>query len=160
MPVAPSSAAELRIPIVQGVDVISAQIKIRRFARDAGFDPRDQWRIAIAVSEAATNILKFGERGEIIVRFVVTGDGDPFLEFVAHDEGQGFTSVEEALRDRFTEGVDLDREPYPYRGRGLGLGLGAIARMMDVLEIGRGEDQGAVVCARKWLRRSPSATRR
>ncbi len=150
MPGASSSAADLTIEICSDLDVITSQIKSRRFAGSVGFQKRAQWEVAIAVSEAATNILKHGVRGQIRLAFYIANP--PYLEFVARDEGAGFTSIERALEDRVSEGVDLRREHRPGH-RGLGLGLGAISRMMDDVELGTGPNGGAIVRARKRLRR-------
>ncbi len=150
MPGASSSAADLTIEISRDLDVITAQIKSRRFAGSVGFQKRAQWEVAIAVSEAATNILKHGVRGRIRLAFYIANP--PYLELVASDEGEGFTSIERALKDRVSEGFDLRDNPRPGH-RGLGLGLGAISRMMDEVELGSGPDGGAVVRARKRLRR-------
>ena len=148
MPVAASSAAELRIPIVQGVDVISAQIKIRRFARDAGFDPRDQWRIAIAVSEAATNMVKYAGGGVIILR-ALSGPRVG-VEFEARDQGAGIPSLERALQDHVSDDLHWSERADPRSARGLGLGLGAIHRLMDEVEIDAKPGQCTSIRGRKW----------
>lgn len=150
MPGASSSAADLTIEITRDLDVITAQIKTRRFAGAVGFPKHAQWELAIAVSEAATNILKYGVRGSIYLAFYI--DNPPFLEFVARDEGAGFESVGFALQDRVSDGVDLRVAPRPGH-RGLGLGLGAITRLMDDVEIASAPTGGAIVRARKRMRR-------
>ena len=57
MPGASSSAADLTIEISRDLDVITAQIKSRRFAGSVGFQKHAQWEIAIAVSEASRSLV-------------------------------------------------------------------------------------------------------
>ena len=125
-------------------DVSCAQSRARRFAADSGFSVRGQWELALAVSEAATNIVKYGVRGTILLR----RDWD-VVEMVATDSGPGFTDVVACLRDGISEGRDRSSAISLAGFRGLGLGLGAVARLTDELVISNLESGGALVRARK-----------
>lgn len=152
-----SSAAEETINIERPTDAAYLQMRARAFAAAAGFGIRDQWSIAIAASEAATNIVKFGLPGAVTFRMV---DGPPRrLELEANDRGPGFVDVEKALRDGVSEGREpTEIEITPSR-RGLGFGLGAISRLMDGLVIRPRPGGGTIVLSHKLVP-APQAARR
>jgi serine/threonine-protein kinase RsbT len=152
MPPAWSYAAEEAIAIRRDADVALVQARARAFAREVGLGVRAQWAVAIAASELATNVLKFGAPGQLTLRVCLVPP--PALEIEAVDCGPGFTDTERALRDGVSEGIDraaLDALP-PAR-RGLGLGLGAVRRMTDELTIRAGAGGGSIVTARLHLAR-------
>src|ERR1700683_3506533 len=79
-------------------------------ARGTGFSETDAGRVAIAVTEAAANVMKHGEGGEIILRPIPAG-----IEMLAIDKGPGIANLPDAMQDgRSTAGT-------------AGIGLGAIA---------------------------------
>jgi len=87
-------------------------------ASAAGFDENDAGKVAIAVTEAASNVLKHAGGGEILLRPLDGG-----VEVLALDKGQGIANMAEAMRDGgSTAGTN-------------GIGLGAIARMASVFDI-------------------------
>ena len=55
------------MPVTRDADVVTARQKGREIAARAGFSPTDLTLIATAISEIARNIVKFAERGEIVV---------------------------------------------------------------------------------------------
>jgi anti-sigma regulatory factor (Ser/Thr protein kinase) len=139
--------APLTVPVACEADVVLCQQKARAFAAALGFDSRAQWEVAIAVSEAVTNIFKYVGRGWLHLRPVA---GDPAgLEFEAIDQGAGIGDVGCAMRDGISEGRDAVAEGAVPVRRGLGLGLGTIRRLMDSLEIESGA-QGTRLRARRW----------
>ncbi|HFE44138.1 MAG TPA: hypothetical protein ENJ18_01410, partial [Nannocystis exedens] len=110
------------------------------------------WELAIAVSEAATNMIKYGGGGIITLRRVATPR--PHVALEARDRGAGIEQLERALVDNISEGNDA-RESIPASGRrGLGLGLGAIYRLMDEVEINSESGQGTTLHARKWIEKN------
>lgn len=148
MPGAPSSSVEERHAIERESEVVALQVHARAFAAAAGLAKVACWEFAIAVSEAATNMVKYGGGGEVFLR---RGDAPrPFVEFEARDRGRGIDSIDRALIDNVSEGVHA-RDASPRRRRGLGLGLGAIQRLTDEVEIRSETGAGTVIRARKWL---------
>ncbi len=147
-PARPSSI-ELSVSISRACDVILAQSKARSYAALLGFGRRDQWAIAIAVSEAATNILKFAGRGEI--RFGRLEGDSPGIEFQAVDDGPGMAELERGLEDGFSEGRYIDPDDPSFRPRGMGSGLPAIKRLMDAIVVCNREEGGALIIGRKYL---------
>jgi anti-sigma regulatory factor (Ser/Thr protein kinase) len=100
----------------------------RRGANDAAqkgvLDDTDMGRVALIVTEAATNILKHAQHGELLVR-ALPADGTGALadgvEIIAVDKGPGMQDVRHAFHDgRSTAGSP-------------GTGLGAINRLSDEL---------------------------
>ncbi len=140
---------ELTINISTQADIVFAQNKAKAFAAELGFSKKDQWNVAIAMSEAATNIIKFAKRGVIIFRAL--NEERAGLEFEALDEGPGISDIESALQDGFSEGRDLSKDEILCKRKGIGSGLPAITRLMDSLVISRRKNGGARLLAKKYL---------
>ncbi len=144
-----SSPASAVIPINRDPDIARCQVRVRAFAKQAGFDERGAWELTIAVSEAATNMLKYAGGGEVVL--TVDHTNKSCVAFEARDRGDGIPKLEYAMQDQVSEGSNLRETADPRNRRGLGLGLGAISRMVDELEIEDREGGGTVVRGRKWL---------
>lgn len=151
MPPAWSYAADEAIALTGELDVPYVQSRARAFAREIGLAVRAQWAVAIAASELATNVVKFGLPGTLTLR---ARPGPPaFLEIEAADRGPGFADVERALRDGVSEGLDLTTlDALPRSRRGLGTGLGAVRRLTDELSVHPRTGGGTLVTARIHLR--------
>jgi len=102
-------------------------------ATDAGLDEARSGRLAIVVTELATNIVKHGGGGELLVRRL---DGGPGIELMALDQGPGMRSVAESLRD----GHSTAGSP--------GTGLGAVARLSDWYQVYSAPGVGTAIVAR------------
>lgn len=111
----------------------------RRFAMKLAealqFGESDIGRVALAVTEAATNIVQHARRGEILLRPFAL-DAPASLEVLALDKGPGMANVAEALRDGFSTGGSS------------GHGLGAIARLSTCFEITSAPGKGTALLAR------------
>lgn len=120
------------------------QAEVRRFVHERFASSALEWSVAIAVSEAATNIQKFAHRG----RITLTREPDAIC-FVAEDDGPGFdaSEVEERIAALPPGTTLLPREG----NRGLGSGLAAIRRLMGELRVERRAEGGARVMARRKL---------
>ena len=92
-------------PFVVGVadpsGVADARRRATTLAASLGFDATDVGRVAIVVTEAATNLVKHATGGEILGRAVET-DESATLEILALDRGPGIERVDAALRDGFS----------------------------------------------------------
>jgi serine/threonine-protein kinase RsbT len=62
-----------KIPINTEADIVVARQTARDLARELGFGPTDQAKIATAVSELARNIVVYAQKGEIICRMLKSG---------------------------------------------------------------------------------------
>ncbi|MEZ4453854.1 MAG: ATP-binding protein [Nannocystaceae bacterium] len=148
MPDVPSSSPELVLALGRPAEVVSVQIRARKFAAAAGLSTRAQWELAIAVSEAATNMIKYAGGGVIVLRQLDAPRAG--VEFEARDEGAGIASLERAIQDHVSDDVHRSERADPRSARGLGLGLGAIHRLMDEVVIDAGPGRGTSIRGRKW----------
>ncbi|WP_326820874.1 ATP-binding protein [Streptosporangium sp. NBC_01756] len=100
-------------------------------AEERGFDEEDAGRVAVAVSEAASNMVKHAVEGVMLVR--PHPELDSAVEVIAIDRGPGMRDVSRALRDGYsTTGT-------------LGIGLGGIARMTSGYEVHSMPGRGTVL---------------
>ena len=121
MPPVSSSGSEgpwtLTFHVDRATEVAWLQAEVRRFVRRMGLSFKVEWAIAIAISEAATNVQKFAGHGVITL---IRESGA--IMFVAEDEGPGI-DCDTALRDGVSEGIDLATVEPRVGRRGLGTGL-------------------------------------
>lgn len=111
------------------VDVFIARELAAAFADERGFDRYQVSDVETAVSELATNVLKYGERGWASLRINQKG-----FEAVVTDEGPGFDAA-------------------PKSRSGLRVGLSGVKRLMDTIEI-ESRAEGSQITVRKDLRTS------
>jgi len=105
-------------------------------AGELGLDAALQAKIALVVTEAATNILKHGGQGELVVQRAVSEV--PSLEMLALDKGPGMANIAECSRDGFSTGGTR------------GVGLGSMMRASDFFDIYSQPQNGTALIAR-WL---------
>jgi anti-sigma regulatory factor (Ser/Thr protein kinase) len=123
------------IAISDQSQIAAARRSAEAWARDLGFDEMRIGRVAICATEMASNILKHGVHGEVMLtRFAdSTGRG---LEMLAADKGPGIGDVTRSLEDGYsTVGTP-------------GTGLGAIRRQADIFDIYSRPGVGTIVMAR------------
>ena len=100
-------------------DVVIARQRGRTLARAMGFSPSDATLVAAAISELARNIVRYADRGELLI-----GKGDDGMLFVvARDQGPGIADLESAMRPGYST------------SGGLGMGLPGVKRIADSFEI-------------------------
>jgi anti-sigma regulatory factor (Ser/Thr protein kinase) len=100
-----------------------------------GLDAEAVGRLAIVVTEAATNIVRHAHRGMIVLRGLIAG-ATPAIEMLALDKGPGIPEVPRAMRDGYsTSGT-------------AGVGLGAMQRLSQVFEVHSQRKMGTAVLAR------------
>jgi len=107
-------------------------------ARQSALNETDLGRVALIVTEAATNILKHAQHGELLVRELpanAAGTRSDGVEIIAIDKGPGMQDVGLAFRDgRSTAGSP-------------GTGLGAMRRLSEELSVYSQPNLGTVVRA-------------
>ena len=102
-----------------------------------GFAEQPSGRVALIVSELASNLAKHARGGEILIRPLENAADLPGLEILAIDKGPGIADLASSRRDgHSTSGT-------------LGHGLGAIERQSDLFEMFT-QPTGTVVLARVW----------
>ncbi len=111
-----------------------ARRQAERIAVESGLSDDDAARAALITVEAATNIIRHGQAGSILLNPAPPGAA-PAVLIVAADTGPGIADLETALADGHSS------------AGGMGGGLGAIRRMSDWLDIYTRPGRGAVVAA-------------
>jgi len=124
----------VRLLVEEPSQTAGARRQARKMALDLGFGEVEVEKVAIVVTETATNLLKHGGGGEI---FLQIGRGAiPFLEVVALDRGPGFADLSTCSRDGYsTTGT-------------AGHGLGSIDRNSDFSDLYSLPGRGTVLVAR------------
>ena len=130
---------EERVSVERDADVVQARQKGREVAALTGFSATDLTLIATAISEVARNIVKFAERGEVVITSVAA-NGRRGIRVVVRDVGPGIPDPERAMQDGYST----------YHG--LGLGLPGAKRLMDRLDLVSVPGEGTTVTMEKWLR--------
>ncbi|MGK5004628.1 ATP-binding protein [Janthinobacterium sp. LB2P70] len=112
----PDIARQRRFSIGEPSEIAAARRAGNELARHIGFDDVRAGELAIVISEAATNIVKHAQRGEILLRKVLRG-GTSGIEVLAIDSGPGMENVRQHMQDgHSTTGT-------------YGVGLGAMRRL-------------------------------
>lgn len=114
-----------------------ARREITVLARQLGFDEAQTGKIAIIATEAATNLIKHAQGGQILAR-PLEDAGQTGLELLVLDRGPGLANVGQALYD----GYSTSGSP--------GTGLGAMVRLSNVFDIHSLPGKGTVVLAQVW----------
>ncbi|MEU1087965.1 ATP-binding SpoIIE family protein phosphatase [Streptomyces sp. NPDC005576] len=108
-------------------------------ARRLGFDEQRCAEVALAVSEAGTNLARHAVDGSLLLRAVRT-PADAGVECVTIDAGPGMADVTHSLTDGVSSAGTL------------GIGLGAITRLADSVDIHSVPGRGTVLAARFWTK--------
>jgi anti-sigma regulatory factor (Ser/Thr protein kinase) len=103
-------------------------------------------QVALAVTEAASNLHKHARQGAMLLR-ISRDAGQPGIEMVTIDAGPGVRDTSAALRDgHSTSGT-------------LGIGLGAIRRLADFSDLYSVPGHGTALVARFWPESRPGTVR-
>ena len=138
----------LALEIVAEDDRLWAAGRARRFAAELGFSALDQARLAVCVAELASNTAKHAGRG----RIELSEEEAPRrgCRVRAEDEGPGIASVEDALRDGFSEGRWLTPDVPLHERHGLGVGLGALDRFLHDVRLSARPGGGLLIEGVLW----------
>ncbi|HYP52690.1 MAG TPA: histidine kinase dimerization/phospho-acceptor domain-containing protein [Pyrinomonadaceae bacterium] len=131
-------------------DTVKVRDRVRRLARELGFDPTTQIKITTAVSELTRNIHEYARAGAITLALAERGAHGVGLQVTARDDGPG---IDDARLRQIMRGS--------YRSdSGLGIGLAGTRRLMDEFEIETAPGRGTRVTVVKWLPPESSAAAR
>ena len=128
----------VRVPVSRDADVVLARQKGREVAALVGFSATEQTLIATAISEVTRNIVKFADRGEVVISMIAAG-ARRGVSVVARDVGEGIADIEQAMQDGFST----------YDG--FGLGLPGTKRLMDRFDLDSVPGEGTTITMEKWL---------
>jgi len=119
-----------QIPQVRNMAVTMAQF--------LGFNETDSGKVAIVVTELASNLIKHAKEGEIVLQMVENGGAQSGLDIYALDKGPGITDIQKALRDGFSTAGSP------------GTGLGAISRLSSLFDVYALSQNGSILFSRCW----------
>jgi len=131
------SAREQRMRISSEADTIVAVFAVREMAASIGMSTLAGSSLATAISELATNVIKYARRGLVTLRAVRRID-QPGLEVVVQDHGPGIADIALAMTDHVSTGGTL------------GLGLPGTKRLVDEFELTSEVGKGTRVRVVKW----------
>jgi anti-sigma regulatory factor (Ser/Thr protein kinase) len=137
---------QVHLHIRESSGVAEARREVTGLAKAIGFDASGVGRVALVVTEAATNLVKHTPQGQLLAR-AFDRDGVAVIEVLALDQGPGIANVGESLRD----GYSTTGSP--------GTGLGAIKRLSDKFDIYSAPGKGVALLAQLWSRKPPSGNR-
>lgn len=121
------------------LDIVVARTSVRELARQNGFSPINQARIATAVSELSRNIFLHAGTGEVKA-WAIERNGMRGIECQFTDNGPGINDVSLALQEGFSSTGSE------------GMGLPGAKRMMDEFDIDSTIGVGTKITCRKWKR--------
>lgn len=137
LPSGSDSNSATAVTVTEASQVGEARRVTLALARRLNFDESDCGRVALVVTEAANNLVKHANGGELLIHTLEQGAGSG-LEILALDKGPGMADLNRCLRDGFsTAGTP-------------GTGLGAIVRLADGFDIYTNPQSGTAVMARLW----------
>jgi anti-sigma regulatory factor (Ser/Thr protein kinase) len=138
----------LSVPVTEPSAVLAARRAAVACARRLQFDETDMGRVALVATEMATNVLKHGGGGEIVVRNASGANGEPAVEVLALDRGPGMNAAV-----CMTDGYSTTQTP--------GLGLGAVRRASAMFDVYSQPQKGTALVSRviaSGARRSLAST--
>jgi anti-sigma regulatory factor (Ser/Thr protein kinase) len=144
METALNQQAQAVFHIAEASQIAAARRGCNDLAFRLGFDETQAGRVAIVVTEAATNILKHGRDGDIVIR-PLHQDGRDGVEILAIDHGAGIGNINASLVD----GVSTAGSS--------GTGLGAMRRLSAEFDIYSQPGKGTVIYVVLWADGEKSA---
>jgi anti-sigma regulatory factor (Ser/Thr protein kinase) len=138
-----SLSPQLNFTITHASDVAAARRAGQKLADALGFDDTKAGRLAIIITEAATNILKHAGEGTVTIMRTQSGVAMAGVDVVAVDNGPGIGDLEFSLRD----GVSTAGTA--------GTGLGALRRQADEFDVWTRHGRGAAFFMRVWQGATP-----
>jgi anti-sigma regulatory factor (Ser/Thr protein kinase) len=106
-------------------------------AQSLGFDESASGKVALAITEASTNIVKHAGRGSIVLRALIRGHVGG-VEILALDRGPGIKDAAASLRD----GTSTAGSP--------GTGLGSLSRSADEFDLYSHPGRGTALRMAFW----------
>ncbi|WP_413990912.1 ATP-binding protein [Labrys okinawensis] len=133
----------ISVPVSEQNEVAQARRAALEIAQRAGFDETAVGRVAIAATEMATNLIKHGKGGYLLIDLTdwpedvgTAWSGPPDVELIAIDKGPGLASIETALQDGYSTAGSA------------GHGLGAIRRQAHSFNVYSRPGAGTVLAVR------------
>lgn len=133
--VVPVTSDSLLLPVDEQSQIGAARRSVVGLGHAQGLSAEAVGRLALVVTEAATNILRHAGSGVVLLRVLGTGPA-PTIEVLALDKGPGIRDLPRAMADGFsTSGT-------------AGHGLGAMKRLSETFEIYTQRGAGTALLSR------------
>jgi anti-sigma regulatory factor (Ser/Thr protein kinase) len=132
------------IEVLESSQAGDARRKAVAFAEDLQMDETQCGQVALAATEIATNLVKHGGGGHILLQQLTT-NGHSGLRIIGVDKGPGISDITGALADGHSTAGSM------------GTGLGAIRRLSDSFDVYSARDTGTVIGAEFWQGKNPQA---
>jgi anti-sigma regulatory factor (Ser/Thr protein kinase) len=134
------------LPVAEPPQVGAPRRRVAALAEALGLGATVAGRVALVVTETATNVVRHGGGGVLLAR-ALARDGMPGIEILVLDRGPGIADIGEALRDGYSTGDTP------------GTGLGAVRRLSSVFDIHSRHGVGTAVLSRVWAEAPGSRAR-
>ena len=144
----PLEVSSVALHVNDSSQVGEARRAAKRSGILGGFSEEDAGRLALVVSEAASNLVKHAHGGQILIQSVAGGNGTRGFEVLVLDHGPGIRDLAESMRDGFSTAGSL------------GHGLGAIERASDFFEAYSRQEYGTAILCRVLSSTSTDEKRR
>jgi anti-sigma regulatory factor (Ser/Thr protein kinase) len=125
------------IPIDDRTQVGEARRVAAQMTETLAFDATQAGKVALAVTEAATNIIKHAGSGKVVLGPLLRGSSTG-LEILALDRGPGIANVGASLRDGHSTAGSM------------GAGLGALSRLSPSFDLYSQPGRGTAVRLELW----------
>jgi anti-sigma regulatory factor (Ser/Thr protein kinase) len=125
----------LAVAVKETSQVAEARREATTMAQHNGFNDGDVGRVALVVTELATNLIKHGGGGEVLVGPYQDRDGHG-IEVLALDQGPGIANLQACLADGYSSAGTQ------------GNGLGAVIRQSRFVDIASWPNAGTAALAR------------
>jgi anti-sigma regulatory factor (Ser/Thr protein kinase) len=136
-------ASQGLITVSDTSSVGEARRRVRQFCDEVSLNESDGEKAAIIVVELATNLVRYGQGGEILLQSGANG-GKRWVDITSVDRGPGMRDSARCLQDGHST------------GGGCGTGLGAVRRLSTEFDLYSEAPAGTVVFSRVVDRQSTS----
>lgn len=136
MMLAPVPSRTVRCPVEDASQVGESRRVGQDLAARLAFDDTQAGKLAIVITELATNIIKHGTAGELLFRPLESADQPFGIEVLALDTGRGMANVGQTLVDGYSTAGTA------------GNGLGAVQRLADDFAIYSSPGKGTAIVSR------------
>lgn len=132
-----TAGRQILLHVGESSEIAAARRACIELAHGSDFDETAAGKAAIAVTEAATNIVKHAGHGEILLR-PLAGEDMRGIEILAVDSGPGMANLAFNMQDGMSSAGSY------------GVGLGAMRRLADEFDIYSAPGKGTAVYMALW----------
>jgi len=120
-------------------DVVMFRNRVKEHAVKIKMGLVNQTKLLTAASELVRNMLRYAQKGEVIIETVAEGRNNGVrLCFI--DKGPGIADIAKAMQDGYTTSVT----------KSLGLGLPGTKRLVNIFDLKSEVGKGTTVTITKW----------